>query len=82
MKIATFKPGSIVREVASGHPYIVIQRLTAAILVVDAEAKDIPRPIRAITNFEFDRYCDDIDMKLKIKRENGLAQWKYERVQI
>ena len=62
MKTATFKPGSIVRDITTGHPYLVVQRLTNTIMVVDAHSHDRLNSLRAILARDFDQYCDDLQL--------------------
>ena len=72
MKQATFQQGSIVREVKTGHPYVVVQRLSSFILVVDAESKEVVKDIKVITSSEFDRFCDDLSMKCRASRDEDI----------
>ena len=79
MKIANFTPNTIVRDINDAHPYLVIQRLTHAILVVDAEAKDKVNNIKVILERDFDQYVNDLDFKCKQKRMDDDIVISWER---
>lgn len=78
MKQANFTLGSIIRDISTGHPYLVIQRMTNTILVVDAHSHDRLNTIKAILARDFELYCDDIDMRCRVSKdsEHNLLEWE------
>lgn len=79
MKIATFVPGSIIRHITTAHPYVVIQRLTHAVQVVDAESKDIVQNTKVILERDFDRFTDDLSFECRTTGTNGHTRLIWEQ---
>jgi hypothetical protein len=83
LKQAKFTPGSIIRDITTGHPYLVIQRMTNTILVVDAHSHDHSHDrlnnIKAILARDFEFYCDDIDMKCRVRKDEDRNSLEWEQ---
>jgi hypothetical protein len=71
MKASSFVPGTIIRDIKTKHPYMVIQRLSHAILIVDILSRETVQNMKVILRRDYDQFADDLEFDCKTTGSNG-----------